>query len=88
MTFGGWPVSLAIFIGLLSYYVVPFLIGFCPSLYIIRRVASNKRGRFYIKSDELRLIVSLCIALICGYISFVILGGLLGQLTGSTHFSL
>lgn len=72
MTFGGWGLGLSIFIGFIIIIAL-FLIGFLPVFYLSRHLFSNKHEGVYIKSKNANLIVSICLSLIAGYISYILI---------------
>lgn len=68
--------------------IVPFLIGFSIAFYSLYHVCSNKNGRFYIKASDRRIIISLLISMVVGYLSFLLLGHLFGNIADNIFKSL
>lgn len=76
---GGFALLLGLLIGFALYGIL-FLIGFLPGLYLSRRILSEKKGKRLVKSQTVQLILSIGIALVCGYASFAILSSVLQRL--------
>jgi hypothetical protein len=67
------------------HLLLPYLIGFVGGYFLISPLLAQKKRKIYIKSKTKRLIVSILIALICGGISYIILGTLIEIISGNGH---
>lgn len=63
--------------------VIPFLIGFVIVYFILVHLFSDKKGKLYIKTKDKRIIISILISIVFGYITFLLLGNLFGDISNS-----
>lgn len=67
-------ILILIIFGFIIYILLPFLIGFFLSFFFLKRIVSNKKGKFYIKSKDTRFqvsfVIAFIIAIICVYVVY------------------
>jgi hypothetical protein len=62
----GFAILFALVISVFISIGIPFFMGFFLSFFILKHNISNKKGKFYIKSKDTRLLISLGISLLVG----------------------
>ncbi len=67
-------IVLIIIVGFLFAILTPFLVGSLLSFFILKRIFIDKKKKKYLKDKQARIIISIFISILFGYLSIVFFG--------------
>lgn len=85
---GGLAILIILIMEFIFTLAIPFLIGFLSACFLLVSLLANKKGKLYLKAKGIRVIISVLIASVVGYGTFLLLNGFFGSISTSLIKSL